>query len=103
MFDYYSHVFGMKEEKLNEEIKRLNDQLFKLNPESPMYNQVLDMLDTANQAYTDLMYAQRFKDTKDDVLEIGNAIGEVKETDYDSDELLNAVVTSYTTDGIKKD
>lgn len=103
MFDYYTHVQSMKEEKLNDEIKRLHNQLFKLNPASPMYDQILNMLDMAQSAYNDLMYAQRYKDASDEAMEIGTVNSDVIEPDYSKDELLDAVVTAYIAQSPKKE
>ena len=103
MFDYYAHVHGMDESKLNAEIKRLHDHLFTLDPESPMYNQILDMIDTANSAYNDMVYASRFKNAEDVAMDIGTMESSVNTPDYTKTELLDAVVTAYKTDSIKKD
>ena len=103
MFDYYAHVHAMDESKLNAEIKKLHDNLFRLDPESPMYNQLLDMVDIANSAYNDMVYAARFKDAKDEAMEIGTMESSVNTPDYTKAELLTAVVTAYKTDSIKKD
>lgn len=103
MFDYYEHVQGMDETKLNEEIKRLHDRLFTLSPESPMYDQLLDMINTANSAYNDLVYAAKFKDAKDESLDIGTMESTVITPDYSKVDLLDAVVTAYRTNTPKKE
>lgn len=98
MFDYYDYVNTLKEDKLNAEIEKITKQLFKMNPGSPMFGQLHDMLEMAQAAYQDLMYINRYKDQKDQVLEIGTTESTVKTPEYDRAELLNVIVTEYTKD-----
>ena len=96
-FDYYSEVNAMTEEKIGDEIQRLTKALFRMNPESPMFQQVQSMLDMAQEAQVDKMYLRKYKDKPaDQALEIGTISSEVKELDYDDQQMLNAIVTAYT-------
>ena len=96
-FDYYSEVNAMTEEKIGDEIRRLTTALFKMHPESPMFQQVQSMLDMAQEAQLDKMYLRKYKDKPtDQALEIGTVNSEVKELNYDDQQMLNAIVTSYT-------
>lgn len=96
-FDYYSEVNAMTEEKLGDEIQRLTKALFKMSPESPMFQQVQSMLDMAQEAQLDKMYLRKYKDKPaDQALEIGTINSEVKELEYDDQQMLNALVSEYT-------
>lgn len=95
--DYYVKLTGMSESELDAEIKKLNDMLFKMNPASPMFEQVRDMLAQATAQYGENIFLERSKNKlKDEALEIGSISSDVIEPDYSSEELLLAVVTSYT-------
>lgn len=94
--DYYEKVHNMKEDKLHEEVKKINDQLFKTSTSSPIYNQLLSMLDTAQSALDEKMLISRIKEQKDTVVNIGEIESTVIEPDYSREEILNAVVTAYT-------
>ena len=48
MFDYYDYVNGLTEAKLVTEIEKLNKRLFKTNATSPVYTQLLNMIDILN-------------------------------------------------------
>lgn len=96
-FDYYSEVNAMTEEKIGDEIQRLTKALFKMSPESPMFQQVQSMLDMAQEAQLDKMYLRKYKDRPaDEALEIGSINSEVKELEYDDQQMLNALVSEYT-------
>lgn len=97
MFDYYSHVYSMTEEKLVDEIHSLNKKLMKVNQTSPVYNQLLDMLNTAEQAYNDILYGRMIK-KEDAVINIGEIESVETKPDYDRDDILTALVQEYTKD-----
>jgi len=97
MFDYYSYVNELSEEKVLAEIEKLNKRLFKTKPGNPMYNQLMDMLRTAESAYQDILFKNRVK-SEDIVMDIGEMESTVTEPDYSKDELLDVIVTSYTKD-----
>jgi hypothetical protein len=100
MEDYYSKVNELPEDKLIAEIERLNKQLFKINATSPIYNQLIDMINIANNAYDELSYKKRVK-VEDKVIEIGTVEQETFTPDYSKEVLLNAVVQQYRK-GVKK-
>lgn len=96
MEDFYSKINSLSEDKLVAEIERLNKQLFKINAASPIYYQLVDMINVANQAYDEMLYRKRFKDTAESkIIEIGKVEEEVFVPDYNKDMLLNAVVQQY--------
>jgi tRNA A37 N6-isopentenylltransferase MiaA len=100
MFDYYTKVHNMSEEKLVEEIQNLYKKLMSMNTQGTVYNQLLDMLDTATAAYGEKLHVSRFKNKeKDAVIDIGSINSETYIPDYSREELLLAVVEQY----IKKD
>lgn len=95
MFDYYEHLQSMTEEKIVAEIQKLNNQLFKMDPNNPMFEQIMNMLDMANHTYNDIVVTSRFKDAKDEAMDIGYMESEESTPDYSKQELLDAVVTAY--------
>lgn len=95
MFDYYGHIANMSEDHLVKEVERLNNQLMKLNPQSPLFNQVLDMSRIAETALREHYERERFKNQKDSVIEIGKMESKTFYPDYTKEELLDVVVTSY--------
>jgi len=97
--DYYSHIYSLPEDKLIQEIEKLNKQLFKLSPGSAMYNQVLDMINTAQTAHGEMQFVRRIKDSPDKIIEIGEVTEHIVTPDYSGDELLVAVVEQYTNKG----
>jgi hypothetical protein len=94
MQDYYIKVHGMKEEPLVAEIERMNRLLWKTAPGTPMYNQLLGMLNTAQGALDELMFKQRVK-KEDKIIEIGHVDSTTTIPDYDSNALLTAIVQEY--------
>ena len=95
MEDYYSKVYNLPEDKLVAEIERLNKQLFKMSGNSPMYNQLLEMVRTAQTAYDELAFRQRVKVEEAKVIEIGTIEHEVIIPDYNTETLLTAIVDQY--------
>lgn len=94
--DYYIHIQQLSEDKLIAEIERINKKLFMLRGDSPMYNQLLSMLEIAQTALAEQNYVRRIKDTSDSVIEIGEVEEHIVTPDYSSAELLLAVVEQYT-------
>lgn len=97
--DYYSHIYSLPEDKLVTEIEKLNKKLFKVNPGSGMYNQLLDMLNVAQTAHSEMQYVRRIKDTSDKIIEIGEVSEHIVTPNYSRDELLVAIVEQYTDKG----
>lgn len=103
MFDYYDKVHSMSDDKLVEEIQNLYKKLSVINAQSPIYNQILDMLSTAESTYHERLTVNRIKNKSgSSVIEIGSVDESVYTPDYSTDELLLAVVSQYT-QNIKKD
>lgn len=94
MLDYYSKVHGMKEEALIAEVEKMNRQLWKTSQGSPMYDQILNMLQTAQGALDEVMFIQRIK-KEDKIIEIGYVDSATAIPDYDSNALLTAIVQEY--------
>ena len=94
-FDYYDYVNGLTEAKLITEIEKLNKRLFKTNATSPVYTQLLNMIDMAQSAYEDILYTQRIK-AEDKVIEIGETEHIDYVPDYTNDEIVNAYIEVYT-------
>lgn len=97
MFDYYEHLQGLNEDKLHEEIRKLYDRLFKTSQTSPVYQQLLSMLDMAEQSVQEHIYKRKVK-TENSVIEIGKIQSDVKHIDYSKTELLDIMVTEYRKD-----
>jgi hypothetical protein len=95
MFDYYDYVNGLTEAKLVTEIEKLNKRLFKTNATSPVYTQLLNMIDMAQGAYEDILYSQRIK-AEDKVIEIGETEHIDYVPDYTKDDIVNAYIEVYT-------
>jgi hypothetical protein len=94
-FDYYDYVNGLNEGKLVAEMEKLNKRLFKTNPASPIYNQLTNMIQMANEAYNDILSAQRIK-AEDKVLDIGETDSVTYTPDYTKDDIVNAYIEVYT-------
>lgn len=98
MFDYYEHVNSLSEDKLSDEIQKVLKRINKASPGSPMYNQLISMLNTAQMAYSDLMSTKRVKNKDDEVLEIGEMESTVTTPDYSDDQVLDILVHGYLKD-----
>ena len=86
-------------EELIEEVEKLDKQLWKLQPNTPIYSQVLDwrhMADTTLKEKYMIASAQAKKLPNSEIIEIGTIDKEEYTPDYSSDEVLNNVVESYT-------
>ena len=95
MFDYYDYVHGLPEAKLVLEMEKLNKRLFKTSQTSPVFQQLMNMIDMAQSAYTDKQYAIKIK-KEDQVMNIGDISSEEYTPDYTRDEIVNAYIEVYT-------
>lgn len=95
MFDYYDYVNGLNESKLVTELEKLHKRLFKTSETSPVYQQLLNMIDMAQSAYTDTLYAQRIK-KEDTVIDIGETDSVSYTPDYTKEDIVNAYIEVYT-------
>lgn len=97
MFDYYTKVHSMNEEKLVEEMQKLHKKIASINPQSPIYDQLLNMVQTAESAYYEKLTVNRIKNKSTaSIIEIGTIAEQVYVPDYSAEELLLAVVSLYT-------
>ncbi|MBM38678.1 MAG: hypothetical protein CMO97_06355 [Woeseia sp.] len=95
--DNWEQYQKLNEDALIEEIQKINKRLFKIKPGNPMFNQLKNMLQMAEMAYSDKLATTRLKDDKSpSVLEIGNVESTYNEVDYSPEALLNLTVESYT-------
>lgn len=97
MFDYFAHVNELSEDKLVEELENLNKRLMKIDFQSPIYAQLLDMIDMAESAYNDILYSKRIKN-ENSVIDIGEIESIETKPDYDREDVLTALVHEYTKD-----
>lgn len=94
MFDYYSYVYGLSEDKLFEEIEKLNKKMFKMDSHSAIFNQLLDMRSTAMAAYDEILMKKRIK-KEDTVIDIGTIESEEYTPDYTEDDIVDILVQGY--------
>jgi hypothetical protein len=95
MRDYFSKVYNLSEKELVDEIEKVNKRLLACEPGSGVYYQLLDMLDTVNQAYSEMVIIAMNKNAKDEVIEIGTIDKEEIEPDYTSQEITVEVARHY--------
>ena len=95
MFDYYTKLLELNEEKLVLEIENLTKRLLKVSPSSPIYTQLRGYLDQAQSEYRDRQYARRIK-TEDSVLDIGEMESVEYTPDYSKKEIIEELVKTYT-------
>jgi len=94
--DYYTKIAEMSDDDLTAELKRLNDALFKMNHNSPMFSQLQDMLQLATDQRQERFFMARNKNLKDETLDIGEMESVDYTPDYSKQELLNVTVEAYT-------
>lgn len=94
MFDYYTHVNSLDEEKIILEIEKITKRMLKTDPGSPIYGQLQSYLDMANSAYQDRLWTQRIKN-ENTVMDIGEMESTVTEPDYTKEELVTDIVKTY--------
>jgi hypothetical protein len=95
MIDYYDKVQAMNEEQLMTELDSLDKKLFKLNPGSAMYDQLLTMRETVDFAIREQMMKRRVK-TEDTVLDIGTIESTIDEPEYNKSDIVSILVHNYT-------
>ena len=98
MSDFFDKVQAMEStDKIFEEIKTLNEKLFKLNEASPMWQQVKGMIDICHHRQQELMAHQMEElDKTPDVLEIGEIQSQVYTPEYSEQELLTTLTNFYS-------
>jgi hypothetical protein len=103
MSDYWGKIQEMDSDKLFEEIKKLNDKLYKMDQNSPMFQQVRGMLDMCSERQSDLMARiMENNDKTPDVLEIGEIESVVYTPEYSEQELITTLSNFYTQKKEKK-
>lgn len=95
MNDYFTKVHTMAEKDLVDEIEKINKRLLTVPAGSAVFNQLLDMLDTANQAYNEKVIIAMNKNAKDEVIEIGKIEKIEEEPDYSTQEITVQVARQY--------
>ena len=104
MNDYFTKIQKMETtDAVFEEIKKLNDKLFKLNEASPMWQQVKGMIDLCHARQQELMaHTMEKLDKTPDVLDIGEITSEVYTPDYSEQELLTTLTNFYSKQKVTK-
>jgi hypothetical protein len=98
MSDFFDKVQALEStDKVCEEIKVLNEKLFRLNEASPMWQQVKGMIDICHHRQQELMAHQMEElDKTPDVLEIGEIQSQVYTPEYSEQELLTTLTNFYS-------
>lgn len=84
------------QEQLMELIKKYNQRLYKTDPESVLFDQIVQLRDTAQQHMDELMFIENYRETNRDenqTLDIGEVESSEHTPDYSSNVLLDAQVT----------
>lgn len=102
--DYIAKLYNMSEDKISQEIMNLHKKLATVNGTSPIYSQLLEMLDTAETIRQEKMIMSSLKeeDKKDTVVEIGSVDSVVYTPIYSQEEFLETVAKMYINDKGKK-
>lgn len=95
--DYIAKLYSMSEDKVSQEIMNLHKKLAAVNSSSPIYNQLLEMLDNAEAVRQEKMIMSSLKeeDRKDSVVEIGTVDSVVYTPIYSQEEFLEVVARMY--------
>ena len=95
--DYIAGYYAMTADKLSNEIMNLHKKLARINSQSPMYNQVLDLLQTAEAINREKMMMAKFteEDKVDKVIDIGSVESVVYTPVYSQEEFLEVVAKMY--------
>ena len=104
MSDFFDKVQAMDStDAIFEEIKKLNEKLFKLNEASPMFQQIKGMIDVCHHRQQELMAHQMESlDKTPDILEIGEIESQVYTPEYSEQELLTTLTNFYSKEKVKK-
>lgn len=99
--DYVSTYYSMSADKLSNEIINLYKKLAKINSQSPMYNQVLDLIQTAEAINREKMIMAKYtdEDKVDKAIEIGSVDSVVYTPIYSQEEFLEVVAKMYLDKG----
>jgi hypothetical protein len=95
--DYFLRIQSLSQDKLLDEERRIYDLIFKISETSPMYNQLWDMLGTVHASLREKQFMERQgKQPDSEIIEIGKIEEVVYTPEYNSQELLLAIVNQYT-------
>lgn len=102
--DYIANLYNMNDDKLSQEIMNLNKKLARVNSVSPIYGQILEMIDTAEAVRRERMLSSKFseEDKVDSVIEIGTVDSVVYTPVYSQEEFLEVVAKMYLDKGKQK-
>lgn len=101
--DYIANLYGMNADKISQEITNLHKKLSRVNSSSPIYNQLLDMLQTAEAVQQEKIFLSSLtqEDKKDSAIEIGSVESVVYTPIYSQEEFLQVVANMYIDKGKK--
>jgi hypothetical protein len=101
--DYVAKLYSMSEDKISQEIMNLHKKLATVNGNSPIYNQLLEMVDTAESIRQEKMIMASLKeeDKTDSVIDIGSVESVVYTPIYSQEEFLEVVAKMYLDKGKK--
>ena len=99
--DYIANYYSMTSDKLSNEIINLHKKLSKINSQSPMYNQVLDLIQTAEAINREKMMMAKFtdEDKVDKAIDIGSVESVVYTPVYSQEEFLEVVAKMHLDKG----
>jgi hypothetical protein len=99
--DYIANLYSLSDDKLSNEIMNLHKRLSKVNSVSPIYGQILEMINTAEAVRHERMMAAKFteEDKVDSVIEIGSVESVVYTPVYSQEEFLEVVAKMYLDKG----
>jgi hypothetical protein len=93
----------MNADKISQEITNLHKKLSRVNSSSPIYNQLLDMLQTAEAVQQEKIFLSSLtqEDKKDSAIDIGSVESVVYTPIYSQEEFLQVVANMYIDKGKK--
>lgn len=102
-FDPWTKFQGMRLDKLQEEIRSMNERRFRMRPGSQVYQQLGQMIQMAQSIAQEKQmietHRQRQKEKpSSEVIDIGEITEETYTPDYSREELLNILVQEYKED-----
>lgn len=101
--DYIATLYSMNEDKISQEITNIHKKLSRVKSSSPVYSQLLDMLQTAETIRREKMFVSALKpeDKKDSAIEIGSVDSVVYTPIYSQEDFLQVVASMYIDKGKK--
>jgi hypothetical protein len=99
--DYIANLYSLSDDKLSQEIMNIHKKLSKVNSTSPIYGQMLEMLNTAEAVRHERFMSAKFsaEDKVDSVIEIGSVESVVYTPIYSQEEFLEVVAKMYLNKG----